>query len=122
MMPTVDLDQWSPWAVDRFQTMPKHEPEIRRAKAKRYVESCNNQVHKAPWTTGRTRTSTVGGLYQALELAELAHKAHGLPYKPNLRECDPRRFTWVYSDAAENFVKVRDDATGKLADWRWFNP
>jgi hypothetical protein len=31
--------------------MVKHEPEIRRAKAKRYVACCNNVVHEAPWTT-----------------------------------------------------------------------
>ena|ERR1700757_3762246 len=43
-------------------TMVKHEPEIRRAKAKLYVESCNRQVHQAPWTTGRTNTPGGGGI------------------------------------------------------------
>jgi len=52
--------------------MVKHEPEIRRAKARLYVTWCNVAVHKAPWTTGRTRSPNGGGIYQALELAEQA--------------------------------------------------
>jgi hypothetical protein len=52
--------------------MVKHEPEIGRAKARLYVTWCNVAVHKAPRTTGRTRTSNGGGIYQALELAEQA--------------------------------------------------
>ena len=55
--------------------MVKHEPEIRRAKAKLYVESQNRKVHEAPWTTGRFSGVGAGGLYEALELGQLAYKA-----------------------------------------------
>jgi len=103
--------------------MVKHEPEIRRAFAMRYVESCNSLVHEAPWTTGRTNTANGGCIFEALELAEYAYTAHNLPYERGLskmNEYDPRRFTWICDDSADNFVKVRDNETGKLASWRWF--
>lgn len=98
--------------------MIRHEPEVRRAKAKRYVAWCNSAVHKAPWVDGDTSTS--GGIYVALELAEQAYQAHLLPYKPGLShmpEYDPRRFTWIYDESgeADDCVKVRDDKTGRLA-------
>jgi len=64
--------------------MVKHEPEIRRAKAKLYVEPQNRKVHEAPWTTGRTSGMGAGGLYEALELGQLAYKAHKLPYEEGL--------------------------------------
>jgi hypothetical protein len=48
------------------QTMVKHEPEVRRAKAKSYVAWCNKTVHEDPWTKGDKTTS--GGIYIALEL------------------------------------------------------
>ena len=64
--------------------MVKHEPEIRRAKAKLYVESQNRKVHEAPWTTGRFNGVGAGGLYEALELGQLAYKAHKLPYEEGL--------------------------------------
>jgi hypothetical protein len=54
--------------------MVKHEPEVRRANAKRYVDACNSKIHEAPWTTGRTQGLGAGGLYEALELAALAYK------------------------------------------------
>ena len=41
-------------------------PEVLREKAKLYGESCNTQVHEAPWTTGHTNTPSAGGLYKAL--------------------------------------------------------
>jgi hypothetical protein len=31
--------------------MTKNEPEIIRAKARRYVDTCNRKIHEAPWTT-----------------------------------------------------------------------
>jgi hypothetical protein len=100
--------------------MVKHEPEIRRAKAKRYVACCNNVVHEAPWTTGDT--STAGGLHVALELAEQAYTAHALPYEQGLSKMeryDPRRFKWIYDELgeADDCVKVRDTKTGKVAIW-----
>ena len=105
--------------------MVKHEPEIRRAKARRYVESCNRIVHGRPGRRDTPRRAMRARFHEALELAEHAYEAHALPYQAglsNMRAYPPARFTWVVSDAAENFVKVRDDLTGKLADWRWFYP
>jgi hypothetical protein len=100
----------------------KHEPEVRRAKAKSYVAWCNNAVHSAPWVEGNTASAGAGGLYVALELAEQAYQAHLLPYEQGLSKmdvCDPRRFTWVYDEQgeADDCVKLHDDHTGKLAPW-----
>ena len=102
--------------------MFKHEPEVRRAKAKGYVESCNRKVHEAPWTTGHTKSASRGGIYEALELAEQAYQAHALPYEAGLSKIalyDPRRFTWVYDESgeADDCVKVRDNDTGRMAIW-----
>ena len=63
--------------------------------------------------------STLGGIFVALEIAEQAYKAHGLPYEPgisNMKKYDPRRFTLVYDPKgrAEDCVKVRDNETGRL--------
>jgi hypothetical protein len=101
----------------------KDEPELRRAKAQRYVAWCNMVVQKAPWTKGDTTPG--GGVFIALELAEQAHKAHSLPYEPglsNMQLYDPRRFTWVCDPAgeAQDCVKVRDERTGHLVPWPWF--
>ena len=100
--------------------MIKHEPEVRRAKAKSHVAWCNKSVHEAPWAKGDT--STAGGIYVALELAEQAYQTHALPYERALSKMDlydPRRFTWVYDEHGEvdDCVKVRDDHTGRLAIW-----
>jgi hypothetical protein len=54
-----------------------------------------------------------------------AYKAHKLPYAQglsNMKDYDPRRFTWIYDEGAENFVKVIDTKTGLLANWHWFYP
>jgi hypothetical protein len=106
--------------------MVKHEPEIRRAKARLYVTWCNVAVHRAPWTTGRTRTPNGGGIYQALELAEQAYRAHRLPYEGGLskmQDYPPRRFKWIYDETgkADDCVKVLDTITGQLAIWpHWY--
>jgi hypothetical protein len=42
------------------------------------------------------------------------------PSRGTQKDYDPRRFTWVCDDNADNSVKVRDNETGKLASWRWF--
>jgi hypothetical protein len=102
--------------------MTKHEPEIRRAKAKQYVAWCNKAVHEAPWTMGDK--TTAGGIYIALELAEQAYVAHALPYEQGLSEMkdyDPRRFTWVYDESgeADDCVKIRDDRTGSETASGW---
>ena len=108
-----------PGTIERV-AMVKHEPEVRRAKAKRHVAWCNKAVHEAPWVEGDT--STLGGIYVALELAEQAYQAHALPYERALSKMDlydPRRFTWVYDERgeADDCVKVRDDHTGRVAIW-----
>jgi hypothetical protein len=101
------------------------EPEITRAKAKLHVERCNSIVHQAPWTTGRIKGFGAGGLFEALELAEQAYAAHGLPYKrglPNMEQYDPRRFRWIYDQQgeADNCVKLLDTQTNKTVIWlRW---
>ena len=102
----------------------RSEPEIRKAKARRYVVSCNSLAHEAPWTSGRTKNSEAGGLYRALELAQFAYEAHGLPYEPGLLD-EPvrlRRFRWIYDETAENFVNVLDTQTDKRAAWKHFYP
>ena len=89
------------------------------------VESQNRKVHEAPWTTGRFNGVGAGGLYEALELGQLAYKAHKLPYEEGLskmKEYPPRRFRWVYDEtgSADDCVRGRDTKTGRLAPWRYF--
>jgi len=101
--------------------MIRHEPEVRRAKAKIHVARCNKAVHDAPWVKGDL--STLGGIHVALELAEQAYHTHALPYEPGLSKMslyDPRRFTWVYDESGktDDCVKIRDGHTGRLAIWR----
>jgi hypothetical protein len=103
--------------------VPKDEPELRRAKARRYVAWCNKSVHGAPWVKGDMTGS--GGVFIALELAEQAHAAHALPYEPGLskmQQYDPRRFTWVCDPDGEaaDCVKVQDSKTGRIAVWPHF--
>jgi hypothetical protein len=105
-----------------MSTITKHEPEIRRVKAQRFVARCNRAVHGAPWVKGNWSPPGGGGVYLALELAEQAYQAHALPYERGLSKMslyDPRRFTWVYDESgeADDCVKVRDDHTGRLAIW-----
>jgi hypothetical protein len=102
---------------------PKEEPEVRRAKARRYAASLNKVAHEAPWVEGDK--SMQGGIFLALELAEKAYKAHELPYEPGpakMRQYDPRRFTWFCDDGgdAKDCLKVRDDQTGRVAVWPHF--
>lgn len=92
--------------------MIKDEPEARRAKARLFVACCNKVVHGASWAKGDV--SARGGVFIALELAEQAYRAHGLPYEPGLSKMilyDPRRFTWIYDPAGEasDCVKLRDN-------------
>ena len=96
--------------------MPRSEPEIIRKKGRLHVAWCNERARK-PYAKG---------IYIALELAEQAYEAHGLPYEPGLRAMEkypPDRFTWVCDDEgdAKESVKVRDDQTGRLVVWpRWY--
>jgi hypothetical protein len=100
--------------------MVKHEPEVRRAKAKGHVAWCNEAVRAAAWVN--RDTSTLGGICAALELAEQGYQAHLLLFgvaPSKMPSCDPRRFTWVYDESgeADDCVKVRDNQTGRLAIW-----
>jgi hypothetical protein len=102
--------------------MIKHEPEVRRAKARGYVDACNRKVREAPWTTGRTKTANGGGIYEALELAQLSYEAHGLSYEPGLSKMSaypPRRFRWVYDETGkvDDCVKLLDTKTNKVVVW-----
>jgi hypothetical protein len=78
---------------------PKHEPEVIRGMGKRHVRWCNAAIHDAPWTDGDTTTN--GGIFIALEMAEQAFQAHNLPYEQglsNMPRYDPRRFAWFYDN------------------------
>jgi hypothetical protein len=102
---------------------PKDEPELRRAKARRYVAWCNSAVHAAPWVDGDTTTR--GGLFIALEPAEQAFQAHALPYEQGpskMHLFDPRRFDWVCDTTgeAQDCVKIRDKETGRVVVGPWF--
>lgn len=104
--------------------MVKHEPEVRRAKAKSYVAWCNKAVHESPWTKGDKTTS--GGIYIALELAEQAYVAHGLPYERGLTSLeahDPRRFRWLYDEKGipDECVKLLDTDTAKIVIWPYWH-
>ena len=91
--------------------IPKHEPEVRRAKARAYAASCNEIATKYDSRT----------IYQALELSELAYAIHRLPYSAGLshmKEFPPNRFEW-FCEVKGNTVsiKLRDTRTGTIAPW-----
>jgi hypothetical protein len=90
--------------------MPRSEPEFMRKQGRRHVAWCNEGARK-PYAKG---------VFIALELAEQAHEAHGLPYEPGLRAMEkypPDRFTWICEEEgdANESVKVRDDPVSRLA-------
>jgi hypothetical protein len=93
---------------------PHHEPEVTFANGRAYASRCNNFARE-PYEN----------VFVALELAEHAHHAHGLPYKPgpsNIREYPPGRFTWFCDETgdAKNSVKIRDDKTRRVVtDSHW---
>jgi hypothetical protein len=55
---------------------PRHEPEVIRAKGRRYATDCN-RISCKPY--GKA-------VYQALQLAKGAYRAHRFPYVGGLRE------------------------------------
>ena len=94
-----------------MSTIPKHEPELRRAKGRAFAASCNEIA-----TNYDSKT-----IYQALELSELAHEVHGLPYTAglsHLKKFPPDRFEW-FCEAIGNTVsiKLRDKRTDTIAHW-----
>jgi hypothetical protein len=88
------------------------------------VAWCNKAVHEAPWVKGDT--TTLGGIFIALELADQAYEAHGLTFnRCRMSEAhlsDLQRFTWVYDPAGEtrDCIKIRDDRTGRVVVWPHF--
>jgi hypothetical protein len=96
--------------------MPRSESEMIRKKGRPHVAWCNERARK-PYAKG---------IYIALELAEQAYEAHGLPYEPGLHAMEkypPDRFTWICDEAGDTkeCVKVRDDQSGRLVVWpRWY--
>jgi hypothetical protein len=98
-----------------MSTIPKHEPELRRAKGRAYAAQCNEIAAKYDNKT----------IYQALELSEQAHEVHRLPYASglsNLREFPPNRFEWICDETKNTVsIKLRDRRTGVVAIWpHWF--
>jgi len=97
--------------------IPKHEPEIMRARGRSQVAKANAAIRK-PY----------GNLPLALEYAELAYGAHGLAYEPGSSRMPlypPDRFAWFCDEAApiESYVKIRDNQTGLnvVSPW-WTQP
>jgi hypothetical protein len=89
--------------------IPKHEPELRRAKGHAYAARCNEIA------TNYDRKT----IYQALELSEQAHEVHRLRYVSGLSHLEqfpPDRFEWICDEGSVS-IKLRDKRTGKLARW-----
>jgi Fe2+ or Zn2+ uptake regulation protein len=94
-----------------MSTIPKHEPELRRAKGQAYAARCNEIA-----TNYDSKT-----IYQALELAEQAYVVHRLPYGSglsNLKQFPPDRFEWICEEKGGAIsIKLRDRRTGAIANW-----
>jgi hypothetical protein len=91
------------------RAIPKHEPELRRAKGRAYAARCNEIASNYDSKT----------IFQALELSEQAHEVHRLPYASglsNLKKFPPNRFEWICDESSVS-IKLRDKRTGILAKW-----
>jgi hypothetical protein len=64
------------------QRSPRNEPEVMRANAHHYVADCN-RICRKPYGNK---------IFQALELAEGAYKAHRLPYEGQVHLALRRRW------------------------------
>jgi hypothetical protein len=98
------------WSMVR--AIPKHEPELRRAKGRAYAARCNEIA-----TNYDSKT-----IYQALELSEQAHEVHHLPYVTglsHLKEFPPDRFEWICNEGSVS-IKLRDKRTDILAKWPYW--
>jgi hypothetical protein len=97
------------------EIIPRNEPEIMWAKGRHHAAWCNENSRE-PYKDPR----------QALELAQQAYEAHGLPYKAGLdkiHEYPPDRFTWFCDETGDSkeCVKVRDFKTGRIVVWpHWY--
>ena len=92
-------------------TIPKHEPELRRAKGRAYATRCNEIA------TNYDRKT----IHQALELSEQAHEVHRLPYIAGLSHLEqfrPDRFEWICAETGSSVsIKLRDKRSGAVANW-----
>ena len=94
---------------------PRDEPEIVRLKAE-LAAQWYNKITREPYDN----------IYIAMDLAQQAYEAHGLPYQAGLSAMDryaPDRFTWICVMGPDGWpcVKVRDDQTGRAVVWpHWF--
>jgi hypothetical protein len=89
--------------------IPKHEPELRRAKGRAYAARCNEIATKYDSKT----------IYQALELSEQAYEVYHLPYVAglsHLKQFPPDRFEWICDEGSVS-IKLRDRHTGALTKW-----
>jgi hypothetical protein len=98
--------------TEEAKLTPRNEAEITRARARIYVGSCNHTKRK-PYGSK---------IYMALELAQQAYEALGLPCVAGLGAMEkypPDRFTWIYDEDgnARECVRVRDDETGRSVIW-----
>jgi hypothetical protein len=94
-----------------MSTIPKHEPELRRAKGQAYAARCNEIA-----TNYDSKT-----IYQALELAEQAYVVHRLPHGSglsNLKQFSPDRFEWICEEKGSAIsIRLRVRRTGAIANW-----
>jgi hypothetical protein len=92
------------------RAIPKHEPELRRAKGRAYAARCNEIASNYDSKT----------IFQALELSEQAHEVHRLPYASglkNLKKFPPNRFEWICEATETVSIKLRDRQSGAVANW-----
>jgi hypothetical protein len=99
---------------------PRHEPEVRRATARRYVAAQNRRMSE-PYIAA--------DVYVVREAAQAAYDAHGVT--PAAVADAPGwmaavigrgRFSWVYDETgdADECVKIKDAVTGRVViDPNW---
>ena len=91
------------------RAIPKHEPELRRAKGRAYAARCNEIAANYDNKT----------IYLALELSEQAHEVFRLPYIAGLshmKQFPPDRFEWICDEGSVK-IELCDKRTGALAKW-----
>jgi hypothetical protein len=93
---------------------PRHEPEVRRANARRYIAAQNRRMSE-PYSDA--------DIYIVLEVARNACDAHGGTSAGWRAVLAGRgRFSWVYDEdgAADECVKIKDTVTGRVViDPNW---
>lgn len=86
-------------------------PALSTSDGEAYAARCNALA------TGYDRDT----IEQALALAEIAHRLHGLPYhagRSRMPDYPPDRFEWVCSSAGDGVaIEVIDRRSGKRTPW-----